>query len=82
MALVIVLFVIGALVLLCIAMIFTNTVPKVARRTRQLPRKLPGYELIPGGRTGHYTKRYTFEDKLEEDLQREKKLAQQLKRRK
>ena len=81
MALVIVFFVIGALVLLCIAMIFTNTVPKAERRSRQIPRKLPGYELILGGRTGHYQKRYTFKDKLEEDLQREKKLAQQLKRR-
>jgi len=47
MAFVIVLFVIGALVLLCIAMIFTNTVPKAERRSRQIPRKLPGYELIP-----------------------------------
>jgi len=76
----IVLFFIGALVLLCIVMIFTNTIPKARQRSRQIPRKLPGYELIPAP-DGEIKqeKRYTFYNKVEEDLKRKKKLAQQLK---
>ena len=64
------------LVFLSIAMIGLHTTPKPKRS--QLPRKIPGYEFIPGGRTGKYRKKYTFEDKLTEEIRQKKALARQL----
>lgn len=71
-----ILLLLGSLFLLvCLIIIGSAFSGKSAQH--KIPAKLPSEEWIPGTRRG-YQKTWTFEDKMIQDIQQQKKLARQL----